>query len=237
MPRRGFARRPAVGNACGVASRALVAGLVAITSAACGATVPPPEDPSEAELNPRVLDLIATYPAGGFGGYAWPAPPGTAGTTRDLAVGTDVIAHGGPGNHCVGITLEVLWRALAECPGGVDAALTAATAPAFKRVWYVPAVGGAGSAEALPAFGLGARLALADARPGDFVQAWRFDGLGHSMVFLGWDRDAAGTITGIRYWSSQPWTDGIGESSTAVGAGDGAFDPAQIYIARARCRR
>jgi hypothetical protein len=189
------------------------------------------------ELNARVLDLIATYPDGGFGGYAWPAPPGTSGTARDLSLGADVIARAGTGNHCVGMTLEVVWRALATCPGGVEAALTTTTAPAFKRLWYVPALFGAGSAEALPTFGLGTRIALADARPGDFVQAWRADGLGHSMIFLGWDRDATGAITGIRYWSSQPWTSGIGESWTAIGPAEDAFDPAQVYIARARCPR
>src|SRR5687768_1292686 len=47
----------------------------------------------EASLNARVLELIATYPDGGFGGYSWPARRGTSGTTRDLSVGDDVIAH------------------------------------------------------------------------------------------------------------------------------------------------
>ena len=63
----------------------------------------------------------------------------------------------------------------------------------------------------------------------------RADGLGHSVVFLGWDRDPAGASTGIRYWSSQPGTDGIGEAESAVGSAPDAFDPARIYIARARC--
>ncbi len=187
-------------------------------------------------FNVRVLELVAGYPAGGFGGYAWPARAGTSGTTRDLALGVEVIASGGDGNHCVGVTLEVFWRALEQCPGGVAGALDADEARAFKRTWYVPEVGGAGAVEALSRSGLGSRLAsLEHARPGDFVQAWRADGLGHSMVLLGWDHDAAGTITGIRYWSSQPWTDGIGEAFTAIGAADDAFDPAHVYVARARC--
>ncbi|MBZ0234347.1 MAG: hypothetical protein K8M05_18605, partial [Deltaproteobacteria bacterium] len=97
-------------------------------------------------LNARVLELIATYPDGGFGGYAWPARKGTSGTTRDLRLGGDVIASGGDGNHCVGVTLEVLWRALEACPGGVAAALDAKRARAFKRTWYVPVDRGAGAA-------------------------------------------------------------------------------------------
>jgi hypothetical protein len=211
----------------------------------------------EASLNARVLELIATYPDQGFGGYAWPARKGTSGTTRDLSVGDDVIANGGDGNHCVGVTLEVFWRALAECPGGIDAALGGAGAPlagsdvargagakalaaararAFKRVWYVPVDRGAGSAEALAAYRLGERVArLEDARPGDFMQAWRADGLGHSMVFMAWQRDEHGAITGVEYWSSQPWTDGIGRASTTIGVDEASFDPAQVYLARARC--
>ncbi len=87
-------------------------------------------------------------------------------------------------------------------------------------------------------FGLGTPVALEDARPGDFVQAWTSDEVqGHSMIFLGWDRDDAGSITGIRYWSSQPWTDGIGESEMAVRATPDAFDPGRIHIARAACPR
>lgn len=221
------------------------ASITIVSLAACSAlervepTTSPPgaaSPPGALALNARVLELVATYPDGGFGGYAWPARRGTSGTTRDLAVGDDVVATGGDGNHCVGVTLEVFWRALDECPGGVAAALSARRARAFKRTWYVPVDRGAGSAEALPAFDLGDRVSrLDDARPGDFMQAWRADGLGHSMVFLGWQRDERGVIVGVDYWSSQPWTDGIGRASTTIGIDEASFDPAQVYLARARC--
>lgn len=212
--------------------------LLGIALAGCSALgeLPTTSSDEPPSLNARVLELIVTYPDGGFGGYSWPARRGTSGTTRDLSVGDDVIANGGEGNHCVGVTLEVLWRALAECPGGVAAALDEKRARAFKRVWYVPVDRGAGSAAALVAYGLGARVPrLEDARPGDFIQAWRADGLGHSMVFLGWQRDEHGAIIGVDYWSSQPWTDGIGRASTTVGVDEASFDPAQVYLARARC--
>lgn len=192
-------------------------------------TCPPPT------FNERVLALIAEYPDGGFGGYAWPSRPGMSGTTRDLRAGRTVFASGGDGNHCVGVTLEVFWRALAACPGR-EARLSAARARALKRTWYVPVDRGPGSAAALVAAGAGTAVAsLDDARPGDFVQAWRHDGLGHSMVFLAWDRADDGRIAGIHYWSSQPWTGGIGTAWTAIGDADDAFDPAQIHIARAHC--
>lgn len=214
--------------------------MIAIALAACGPagelgmdfSPPASRRPLPPTFNERVLALIATYPDGGFGGYAWPSRRGMSGTTRDLAAGGTVFARGGDGNHCVGVTLEVFWRALDACPGRGP---SAAKAQQLKRTWYVPTDRGAGSAAALPSAGLGTPIALDDARPGDFVQAWRADGLGHSMVFLAWDRDDAGTITGIHYWSSQPWTGGIGRAWTAVGDDAEAFDPAQIHVARARC--
>jgi hypothetical protein len=179
-------------------------------------------------FNQRVLALIDEYPAKGVGGYVWPAAPGTAGTTRDLRIGDAVIAKAGEGTHCVGITLEVFWRALEQCEGGVARAFDVDTATDFKRRWYVPELGGRGAADALPAHHLGAQVPLAEARPGDFVQAWGPDGtFGHSMVFLGAD---AGEI---RYWSSQPWTEGIDRSQSPLG--DGGFAPDRIYVARASC--
>jgi hypothetical protein len=200
--------------------------VLVVLLAGCQSAAPP-----RATFNDRVLSLVREYPAKSFGGYAWPAPPGTAGTTRDLAVGGDVIAKASTGNHCVGMTLEVFWRALDACP---QRALDLAAAQDFKRRWYVPVLGGRGPADALAAHHLGTQVALEDARPGDFMQAWnRDETFGHSMVFLGWQRDAAGRITGVRYWSSQPWTEGIGESEHSIG--DDGFDPSRIYIARAAC--
>ncbi|MEO8700737.1 MAG: hypothetical protein ABI867_11870 [Kofleriaceae bacterium] len=192
---------------------------------ACGATAPRPS------FNDRIVELIETYPAHGYGGYAWPSRDGGAGTTRDLRIGSEVIARGGDGNHCVGVTLEVYWRALEACDGGVAGVFDADAARAFRKQWYVPEIGGAGAVDALVARGLGDEIALADARPGDFVQAWNHDStIGHSMVFLGWDREESK----IRYWSSQPWTEGIGVSEMPLG--DTGWDPARTRIVRARCR-
>jgi hypothetical protein len=215
-------------------------GLAVVGMAGCAAleatsAAPVPEAALPA-FNARVLEVMATYPDGGFGGYAWPARKGTSGTTRDLRVGGEVVANGGEGNHCVGVTLEVFWRAMEECPGGVAAAMNATRARRFKRVWYVPVDRGEGSAEAIAAFGMGWRVTDPEhALPGDFLQAWRADGLGHSAVFLGWQRDEDGGIVGVEYWSSQPWTGGIGRTTTTVGVDEASFDPAQVYLARARC--
>jgi hypothetical protein len=193
---------------------------------------PPAAEPPLPAFNQRVLALIASYPERGFGGYAWPST--ADGTSRDLRLGREVIARAAPGNHCVGMTFEVFWRALEECAGGAAAVLTAPAARRLRLRWYVPDPKGTGPAEALPAFGLGAAIPLDQARPGDFVQAWNTDGtFGHSMVFLGWERDDDGRIRKIRYWSSQPWTGGIGVSDMEIG--EAGFDLAHVHVARAAC--
>jgi hypothetical protein len=198
---------------------------LALLLAACGA--------KPHNLNDRVVDLIGTYPEHGFGGYAWPSRDGASGTTRDLRIGNDVIAHGGDGNNCVGVTFEVYWRALESC-GDVGTVFDADSANAFRSRWYVSELGGGGAADALAQYHLGTPISLADAQPGDFVQAWNRDRtIGHSLIFLGWERDPSGEPIAIRYWSSQPWTEGIGISEMPLG--DNGWDREQIHIARAAC--
>lgn len=189
-------------------------------------------------FNQLVLSTLADYGDRGAGGYAWPARAGTHGTTRDLWLGRVRLARAGHGTHCVGVTFEVLWRALEKIPGGpTGAGLTPRSAGRLRRLWFVPVTGGMGAAEALPALGLGRRIrSLEDARPGDFVQVWSGT-WGHSMIFLGWMRDDRGEITGLRYWSSQPWTDGMGVSEIAIGASEGAVNREHIYIGRAEPAR
>ncbi len=53
------------------------------------------------------------------------------------------------------------------------------------------------------------------ARPGDFANiSWR-TGAGHSVVFLGWHTDFAGRKF-MRYWSSQPSTNGFGDELVSL---------------------
>lgn len=202
-------------------------------SAAIDAAHKPDARPTPS-FSDHILDIASTYPDGG--GYAWPAPRGTHGTTRDLYVGDERIAVATEsGSHCVGLTFEVFWRALAEQPGGIAGrGLTADRARKLLREWFVPRTRGGGPADALPRLGLGVVIEdLDDARPGDFVQVWFNNDRGHSMIFHAWVRDDSGAITGIEFWSSQPWTDGIGRSVRAIGDGPRDIDPDAIFVARA----
>lgn len=53
--------------------------------------------------------------------------------------------------------------------------------------------------------GMGQRVPTKEAMPGDFMNiSWK-NGLGHSVVFLGW------TDRGVRYWASQTGTNGYGD--------------------------
>lgn len=211
---------------------ALVGSLAVICSLAPRARAdPPPAEPPP--FNRLVLAAIDELPVGG--GYVWPGARGTHGTTRDLWLGTHRVARAGRGTHCVGATLDVLWRALERLPGGPRAhGVTAPGAARLRRLWFVPEADGLGAAEALPAVGLGARIDLERAVAGDFIQVWG-DGWGHAAVFLGWLRDERGALTGVRMWSSQPWTDGLGVTELPIG--EGAIDPRRIFIARAAPRR
>lgn len=63
--------------------------------------------------------------------------------------------------------------------------------------------------------GIGEMVDPAAALPGDFMNiSWK-SGLGHSVVFLGWGVDAQGR-KGVRYWSSQTGTNGLGDQFSTL---------------------
>ena len=62
--------------------------------------------------------------------------------------------------------------------------------------------------------GAGERVAAAGALPGDFMNiSWK-SGLGHSVVFLGWTREAGKPA--VVFWSSQKSTNGLGDKTAAL---------------------
>ena len=71
-----------------------------------------------------------------------------------------------------------------------------------------------------------------EAEAGDFVQLWRHSGSGHSCIFRAWVRDDDDEIVGLRYWSTQSSTDGIGERVERFGTAGSAVKRDELYIVR-----
>jgi len=63
--------------------------------------------------------------------------------------------------------------------------------------------------------GAGAEIRPIHARPGDFMNINWTSGLGHSVVFLGWYKDADGKKF-VRFWSSQKGTNGLGDQTSPL---------------------
>lgn len=84
------------------------------------------------------------------------------------------------------------------------------------KFWGIWNADGPGSQFALIQYsGMGKEISPKHARPGDFVNINWNNGLGHSVVFLGWVVDSQGKRF-IRYWSSQTGTHGLGDQTSAL---------------------
>ncbi|GIW72717.1 MAG: hypothetical protein KatS3mg102_2259 [Planctomycetota bacterium] len=230
-------------SACGAAWAAAGLLLLALAvSASAGGRAEQPPPPPERALNPYVLALLQSYPADGTHGYWWPKDGSYDGTTCDLVYQGEVVARGEPGRrtYCCGLTFEVWlraceawWRRHRPSAGHLRVGdLDAAGLRKLRAEWFCARGGRGGPVDALVPRGLGVRIErLQDARPGDFVQLWRADRSGHSVIFLGWERQG-GEIAGIRYWSTQRATRGIGIHREYF-AGPRAVRRDELYIARA----
>lgn len=209
--------------------------------------------PDAAAFHEQVLAVIASYPTDGSHRYLWPrpgqpepkdgeepAPPaGWIGNTRDLRYAGERLAPGDPLGrcYCSGLTFEVFvrawqaWCAASEREFAIPGLAGVRELRRLQRQWFGDAEHVRCSDEALVANGLGYTVDHADARPGDFVQLWRHSGSGHSAVFLGWVRDEHGDVVGLRYWSTQKATDGIGEREERFGT-DRGVDRTRTWITR-----
>lgn len=146
------------------------------------------------------------------GGYAWQdGSSGVCVPLEDYDGNLIKNCSANPTSHCCGFTLSVAW--IAASNRGLFKKKSAAQLEQFATDWY-----GAGGAPcgklcvaALENLGIGYEVDLESAAPGDFCQIWRTNGSGHSVIFLSHIKDDNNNIIGIKYRSSQPSTDGIGE--------------------------
>jgi hypothetical protein len=198
--------------------------------------------PALGELNPLVLEVLGRYPTDGTHPYWWPRgeeAKGWKGCTRDLEYRGEVFASGDPEGraYCCGLTFEVFleaWRLWCHRNGrpwrigdlDVDGVRR------LQREWFGSASDKTCLRTALVDNELGVRIEkFADARPGDFVQLWRKNGSGHSVVFLDWVREDD-EIVGLRYWSTQPSTRGIGERVEYFDRGEKGLLRDEFYLCR-----
>src|SRR5690606_23844587 len=128
-------------------------------------------------------------------------------------------------------TLEVFYKYAALKP---ELAQKIAEAHSkFKRDWFCREINSPGPLDALTAANIGTEIKdLDQALPGDFVQLWRNDKSGHSVIFINWLRDASGQRVGLQYWSTQTSTNGIGFANESFGPAPKQMNPDHFSVAR-----
>lgn len=180
-----------------------------------------------------VLDIAYSIPDGGGYDRTWSStgPPEAIFHQGEL-----LLAASEGGTYCCGYTFCVAVKTLAQ--RGLLAERSINELKEFKRLWY-------GDPEqedrtlvvlAAETLGFGHAVPLDDAQPGDFVQLWRTNGSGHSVIFLDWAIDEGGHRVGFRYRSSQGSTNGVGDATEyfadAQGVTGGRVLRDQTYVCR-----
>ena len=216
----------------------LVLALALCVSATAKPTTKP-KLPKLGELNAHVLDVIKTYPTDGTHDYYWPKEGQWSGNARTLYYDGKVLLQGDPKGrcYCCGLTFEVFLQAFEAWCKKVKRPYkikdyTAKDVLKLKRDWFGSNGDRSTIHGAVTSRGLGKRITKwADAKPGDFVQLWRHNGSGHSVVFKAWKKKGK-HIVGMTYWSTQGSTDGIGERTEMFGTKGAAMKKTELYIVR-----
>jgi hypothetical protein len=224
-------------------TKILVAVVVAALAAAGRADDGAKKDflPSEDELSKHVLEVARSYPTDGTHRYFWPKGSTWTGTTRDLFYEKERVCDGDAEKrcYCCGLTFEVFFRAweAAAKKAGKDfriGDLDAAGVHKLRRDWFgIDENDRKTCQRALTERGLGHAVPLDRARAGDFVQLWRADKSGHSVVLLAVERDKDGAPSALRYWSTQKSTNGIGERVEKIGHTGHAVLVDEVFAVRA----
>lgn len=197
------------------------AGLLGLASLAYAKS---PALPKLGDFNAHVLAIVKTYPTDGTHQYHWPKSGTWSGNTRTLHYDGEVLLEGDAQGrcHCCGLTFEVFLRAFERWCVAVKRPFKILTMARkdvlrLKGEWFGASGDRATLHTAITKNKLGVRITdWNDAKPGDFVQLWRYSGSGHSVVFRAWKRHGK-KIIGLTYWSSQGSTNGIGERTELFG--------------------
>jgi len=171
--------------------------------------------------NKSVITLMGTYPTDGTHKYHW--VNGFDGVTHDLVYKGEVVAksEAEKRTYCCGLTFELFFRTAVASE--IDLG-TISDVRRLKREWFVSTGKRKGPVDALVPK-LGIEVKLEEALPGDFMQIWRKNGSGHSVVFVSHEGNK------LTYWSTQPATNGIGVRTESLDLA--SKNPVtEIYIAR-----
>jgi len=163
------------------------------------------------------------------GTYKWSG----SGCPVDIVLGEKVLLQKSTiGSHCSGFTFTVLFNTLKA--HGFHEKMNFEQWKSFQQHWYGNTTIAAETQclYALETCELGRKVELDQAQSGDFVQFWRNNNTGHSVVFLAWEKDEKGRIIAMKYRSSQKVTNGIGDRTEPVGKGEKDINPKRIYVAR-----
>jgi len=179
-------------------------------------------------MNGDVIRIARAYPDGG--GYEW---KGT-GVPEDVCFNGKAILAKGKATYCSGFTFAVAMKAASE--RGLLKGKTIEQIRAFQKEWYgaTKESGETQSVYAMEKLAIGKHVATKDAKPGDFLQLWRTNKSGHSVVFLEWNTEA-GRPVGVKYRSTQTSTKGIGdriEYFAGIPGKKGSVDPKRLYFGR-----
>ena len=173
---------------------------------------------AEGSLNPYVLKVISGYPLDGSYPYHCSWTPREYdiynGVTQDLWYKGMVVAKAYPDgsrcSYCCGFTFEVFVRAmkLRNIQKGLDPddfnGMTFTDLFNMLQLWYIE---GPGDSEqrGITSYGLGRAVTdLEQAQPGDFLSYSTTPPGGHSVIFMGWNRDEQNKIVGLQILLLQP---------------------------------
>jgi hypothetical protein len=175
-----------------------------------------------------IVEIARAFPDGG--GYEWKG----SGVPQEIRFKGEQILAKGEHTYCSGFTFAVVMQAATE--RGLLRDKSPDDIRTFQKQWYGATNESAETqcALAVQTLGIGEPVAPEHAQPGDFLQLWRTNKSGHSVVFLDWVKEK-GRAVGVKYRSSQTSTDGIGdrvEYFAGVPGKNGRVDPKRMYFCR-----
>jgi hypothetical protein len=177
------------------------------------------------------------------------------GVSRDIAYAGNTLlksSESTQGSYCVAATFQAFCEAYWAATGHTGADRWVADHPydpwfrALQRMFFVRALEGSafqtipadirervaeeGAAVAIQWAGLGVAVGADSLQRGDFVQFWRSNGSGHSVIVWDVERDAGGGPAHLWYWSSQGH--GVSEDGKPTGQGYGLNRESFAQIAK-----